>query len=104
MPASLLCFLAIVMSDLRLCFLVRAVDKCNTTRDCWDYMTRVGTSGYFLTHQLLYFIFIEHVSMHSDSYTHINYRFIASSTTVLNQHFLFCCLLDLFRSCTAGMR
>ncbi|XP_052802725.1 UPF0764 protein C16orf89 homolog [Mya arenaria] len=39
----------------------RTLAKCNTTSDCWDYMTREGTGGYFLTHQLLFFIFIEHM-------------------------------------------
>lgn len=34
---------------------------CNTTFDCWDYMTTENTAGYVITHQLLYFIIIDHV-------------------------------------------
>ena len=42
-------------------FRYRKLPKCNITDDCWDYMTQGGTSGYFITHQLLYFIVVDHV-------------------------------------------
>ncbi|KAL4223432.1 hypothetical protein ACF0H5_016903 [Mactra antiquata] len=39
----------------------RFLPKCNITSDCFDYMRQTGTSRYFITHQLLYFILLEHV-------------------------------------------
>ena len=48
---------------LRLRFCVaREVPRCTVTPECWDFMTSKGTSQYAITHQLLYFIVIEHVS------------------------------------------
>ncbi|KAK3598322.1 hypothetical protein CHS0354_029232, partial [Potamilus streckersoni] len=37
------------------------VPKCNITEDCLAYMTQNNTAQYFITHQLLYFITVEHV-------------------------------------------
>nr|XP_022336466.1 UPF0764 protein C16orf89 homolog [Crassostrea virginica] len=37
------------------------VPRCTVTPECWDFMTSKGTSQYAITHQLLYFIVIEHV-------------------------------------------
>ncbi|XP_053375176.1 UPF0764 protein C16orf89 homolog isoform X2 [Mercenaria mercenaria] len=39
----------------------RTLARCNITHDCLDYMTTDETSDYFITHQLLYFIMVEHV-------------------------------------------
>lgn len=39
----------------------RKLPRCNITHDCLDYMTTEETSDYFITHQLLYFIMVEHV-------------------------------------------
>ncbi|GAB1602166.1 UPF0764 protein C16orf89 homolog [Argonauta hians] len=33
--------------------------KCNVTEECLDFMTTPNTSGYFLSHQLLYFMCIQ---------------------------------------------
>uniref|UniRef100_A0A0B6Y0C2 Saposin B-type domain-containing protein n=1 Tax=Arion vulgaris TaxID=1028688 RepID=A0A0B6Y0C2_9EUPU len=37
----------------------KTLPKCSVRDDCVEYMTQPGTSEYFLTHQLLYFIFVE---------------------------------------------
>ncbi|KAL3857481.1 hypothetical protein ACJMK2_012149 [Sinanodonta woodiana] len=37
------------------------VPKCNITDDCLAYMTQNDTAQYFITHQLLYFITVEHM-------------------------------------------
>ncbi|RUS72884.1 hypothetical protein EGW08_019358, partial [Elysia chlorotica] len=37
----------------------RQVAKCTITEECWEYMTTPDLDDYFVTHQLLYFIFID---------------------------------------------
>lgn len=37
----------------------RLLPKCTITRDCWDFMTTPDLDDYTITHQLLYFIFID---------------------------------------------
>lgn len=39
----------------------RTLPKCTVTKDCLTYMMAPLTSGYYLTHQLLYFIFIQKI-------------------------------------------
>ncbi|XP_056008776.1 UPF0764 protein C16orf89 homolog isoform X2 [Ostrea edulis] len=38
-----------------------SVPRCTVTPECWNFMTSDDTSHYAITHQLLYFIVIEHV-------------------------------------------
>ncbi|XP_076452210.1 UPF0764 protein C16orf89-like [Babylonia areolata] len=37
----------------------KKIEECNVTRSCWDMMTDKGRCKYSITHQLLYFSFIE---------------------------------------------
>ncbi|GFN76825.1 upf0764 protein c16orf89 [Plakobranchus ocellatus] len=37
----------------------RPAPKCTITRECWDFMSLPNLKAYFITHQLLYYIFID---------------------------------------------
>lgn len=39
----------------------RILPSCNITHQCWDFMTTEGSTDYFITHQLLYLIIIDHM-------------------------------------------
>jgi hypothetical protein len=44
-------------------------EDCKTDDKCLDYYTLPNTSGYFLTHQLLYFIMAKHVIVYLNLYS-----------------------------------